>query len=273
MKYMIDKELRQCIKPPPNLSIQLTEQDKFYDNEVKMRYRMLLLASLMLAGTLAMTTVAGAVHRSSTVKGQEMTRSRISGTIESIQGERATVITEDGEQIGVALGPREYWGQRGGRLTGGSQVSMDVWGDPYGRTDWFFAGAIWGPGFHLELTNDYGVPYWVDDFERYDDWSPCYDQYTDWYGCGPGVYNYVLPPPPPVRYYQYYPRGCYPHHYRTYYRSYDYGRHDRYYDGGGRHDRGHHRGWEKGKRIHGRDRDDDDDRGDRRRDGRRIRGR
>lgn len=244
---------------------------------------MLLLASLMLASTLAMTTVASADRingrRSPSIQKQALTRTRISGTIESIQGNQATVITEDGEYVGVGLGPRDYWSRNGGgRLTGGSQVTMDVWGDPYGRTDWYFAGAISGPGFHLQLTNDRGVPYWVDDHGYGNDWCPCYDEYTDWYGCSPQVvYHYVLPPPPPVRYYRYYPRGCYPHHYRTYYRSYNYDRHDRYYDGGGRHDRGHHRGWEKGKRIHGRDRDDDDDddddRGDRRRDGRRIRGR
>ena len=210
-----------------------------------MRHRLILLASIVLAATFALTTVASAGHtvkKSKTVKRQELSRTRIAGTIESIRGNQATIITENGEYVGVGLGPRKHWGRYDGQLREGARVTMDCWGDPYGRTDWYFAGSVWGPGFHFELTNDYGVPNWVD-YRYDDDWCPTYDTYADWYGCGHQVYTYVLPPPPPVRYYYWYPRGYYPDRYRHHYRRYDYGRHDR----------GNHYGW----RNQDRDRDDD----------------
>jgi hypothetical protein len=180
-----------------------------------MRYRTLLLASL-LAGTLMITGSAMAerdFRKAPDVQGQDLEQMRIRGTIESIDNGEATILTNSGRRVGVALGPEWYWGRRGARLESGSHVTVDCWGDPYDRSDFYYAGAIWGPGFYFELTNDDGVPYWIDGFSYYHGWWPTYGLYADWYGCGPGVYHYIVPPLAPRSRVFYYPRV----HRRPYY--------------------------------------------------------
>jgi hypothetical protein len=175
-----------------------------------MRYRILLLASLMLAGTLAMTGAAQAEHR-------DLQRKRVAGVVESINGQQAFVRTDQGARVGVRLGPESYWRERGYRLRSGSRVTVDGWCDEANR-DWYFAGSIRGPGFYFELSNGDGIPYWVNDEDYYygAGWGPCCETYDVWYGCQPYPYRFIAPPPPP-RYYIYWgPRWRNHHPYRYY---------------------------------------------------------
>jgi len=208
-----------------------------------MRYRILLLASLMLAGTLAMTDAAKAEHR-------DLQRKRVTGVVESINGQQAFVRTEQGARVGVRLGPESYWRERGYRLHSGSRVTVDGWCDE-NNSDWYFAGSIAGPGFYFELSNDEGIPYWVDDDDYYygAGWGPCYETYDVWYGCRPYGDRFVAPPPPPRYYFYWGPRWRYYHPYRHYdggwHRAWD-GRHDRgRYERDG-HDRDGRRGDDRG---------------------------
>ena len=240
-----------------------------------MRHRMVIWMSALLMSTLAVTAAANAEHK------RDLERKRVSGVVERIDGQEAYIRTESGARIGVQLGPQSYWRDRGYRLRSGTEVEVDAWYDPDGRSEWYFAGGIWGPGFHFELSNGDGIPYWVDDDDYYysEGWGPCCDSYTIWYDCAPA--HYIYAPPPPPRYVFYGPRWR--HHYRSWHHDYwrgphyDRGRHG-HHDGGWDRGRGHDRhdrdGWRDNDRRH--DRRDDrrhDGRGEHRREPRRLRGR
>ena len=209
--------------------IQWTERDSSMITRLTMRYRMILLASL-LAGTLAMTGVATAERR-------DLQRKRVEGVVESMNGQQAFIRTDQGARVGVRLGPESFWRERGYRLRSGSRVTVDGWWDP-GESDWYFAGSIGGPGFYFELSNDDGIPYWVNDDDYYygSGWGPCCETYDVWYGCHPYPDLYTPPPPPPRYYFYWGPRWRYYHPYRHYY------------------DRGWHRGWDRGHHEGGWDR-------------------
>jgi hypothetical protein len=210
--------------------------------------------SVLLMSTLAVVSLAQAEPR------RDLERKRVAGVVETIEGQEAYIRTDDGARVSVQLGPQSYWRERGYRLRSGSRVEADCWYDPEGRSDWYFAGSIWGPGFHFELSNGDGIPYWVDNDDYYysDGWGPSCDSYVIWYDCAPSFYIYA--PPPPPRYHFYGPRWR--SHWRDwnhrYYRHHDNdhrgrggwngghdGRHDRdRHDGGW--DRNHNRGHDNG---------------------------
>jgi hypothetical protein len=156
--------------------------------------------------------------------------------VESIQGQQAMIRTDDDQLVRVQLGPQSYWRDHGYRLRSGSRITADCWYDPESGSDWYFAGSIWGPGFAFVLTNDEGVPYWVDDDDYYyDSYGPCRESFCVWYDCSPWFYIYA--PPPPPRYHFWGPR------WRMHYRQWHHWRGGDWHPG----PRGGH-GWERGHR-------------------------
>lgn len=168
-----------------------------------MTHRIALWMSTLLIGTLAITGAASAYDGRGSFSERDLRRARVHGVVERIEGQEAYIRADDGALIGVQLGPEFYWDRRGYRLWSGARVTADCWYDPYGRTDWYFAASLWGPGFTIWLTDDDGVPYWVtaDDY-YYGTYGPCCDTYVIWYDCTPTFYIYL--PPPPLYYHIYY---------------------------------------------------------------------
>lgn len=212
-----------------------------------MRYRMFLLLSIVSVGVLGMTTPAPSGYNTNTYNLQ---RTEISGVVQSINGQEAYILTDDGQEIGVLLGPQAYWDERGYHLQEGDYVEMDIWHDPYEYTDWYFAGEVWGNGFHFVLTNSYGVPHWVvpeQDYYYGLGYRASCVSYMVWFDCPPFYFVSLawLPPPPPLYYTCYYgPR------WRTYCSDWYYS--PRYCSGGSYWDDG--RGYERpryGRRING----------------------
>lgn len=150
-------------------------------------------------------------ERNSTDPGPDLKRQSIQGKIEKIEGQKAIVKTDDGKQVTVHLGPRDYWQKKGYRLQSGGRVTVDGWGELYGEDGgYLFAGGIYGDGFHFEFTDSHGYPRWADSDEWYAGWYPRMDFYQVWYwspayggyaGWGPPPYWWVPPPrsycPPP----------------------------------------------------------------------------
>jgi hypothetical protein len=178
-----------------------------------MRYHIFLLLTALEVSILGLATPAPA---DSEIDGYNLQRIEIRGMVESVQDQEAYVRTDDGEEIRVQLGPQSYWDERGYYLSEGEYVRMEVWYDPYGYTDWYFAGQIWGSGFHFVLTNSYGVPYWIimaDDYYYSLGYRASCVSYMVWYDCPPAYFVYVILPPPPPYYTCYYgPRWR--HHHR-----------------------------------------------------------
>ncbi|MBI5060062.1 hypothetical protein HZB60_09830 [candidate division KSB1 bacterium] len=141
------------------------------------------------------------VERYSTDTGRDLDRVSVSGTITSIDGQRATLRTERGAQVTVNLGPRRYWDQRGYSLRSGVDVTVSGWGELYDDDGGFlFAGSIDGPGFYFELWDSDGYPRWADRGDYGYGWHPSFE-WADRHYCGDGPrwsergYYYVPPPP------------------------------------------------------------------------------
>ncbi len=193
-----------------------------------MKHRIALWMSALLIGTLAVAGTAAAYGRDSYGSGgRDLRRTQVCGVVERIEGQEAWLRTDDGALIGLQLGPESYWDQRGYRLWTGSRVTADCWYDPYGRSEWYYAASIWGPGFSIFLTNDDGLPFWVtaDDF-YYGNYGPCCDTYVIWYDCTPSFYIYL---PPPPRYYHCWYGPRWRHHWNDWHTRW-YRHHDRWDD-------------------------------------------
>jgi hypothetical protein len=209
----------------------------------------------------------------------KMQKQRISGMVESVQGQKATIRTEGGKRVQVNLGPQSYWQKKGYHLNPGRQITVEGWRGEDNDNGPFFAGGIWGPDFYFELTNDSGFPYWADQDDYWDGWCPTYDYYDAYYD-GPAPYAYGPPPPwwwgPPP------PRWWYRHHHYFGRPGFRWGwehrdgpgywqhdrRNDNRHDGGWRNDRRNDRHDDRRDNRPRDDRRDDGDRGDQRRGGR-----
>ena len=188
-----------------------------------MRYRTFLLISII---AFSMLGIARPGPSDDNAVDYNLVRTEIRGYVDAVVGQEAYIITDDGQEIGVQLGPKSYWDEHSYYLPEGEYVTMDVWYDPYGEyTDWYFAGEIWGPGFHFALMNQYGVPYWVivnDDYYYGLGYRASCVSYVIWFDCPPYYFVYLIMPPPPPYYYSCYYgprwRGHYSdwhhHHYR-----------------------------------------------------------
>ncbi|HEY3295578.1 MAG TPA: hypothetical protein VGL38_09065 [bacterium] len=158
-----------------------------------MRQRTQLILSLLLSFALGGAALASPPQPNNRAA-EQLKKERISGMVESVQGEKATIRTGRGDRVQVNLGPQAYWREHGYRLTPGRQVTVEGWrGDDDDRGP-FFAGGIWGPDFYFELTNGNGFPMWADQDDYWDGWYPTADYYDHYY-CGPAPYAYGPPPP------------------------------------------------------------------------------
>jgi len=160
------------------------------------------------------------------INGYNLQGTEIQGFVQTVVNQEAYVRTDDGQEIRVQLGPQSYWDERGYYLPEGDYVRMEVWYDPYGYTDWYFAGEIWGPGFHFVLTNSYGVPYWViarDDYYYSLGYRASCVSYMVWFDCPPMYFVYVILPPPPWYYTCYYGPRWRGHHTEWHRHGSDYG--------------------------------------------------
>jgi len=159
-----------------------------------------------------------------------MSKEHIAGTVESIKNETATIRTESGQHVSVALGPQSYWRQNGYHLNTGMHVRVEGWRN--GNDDGpFFAGGIWGPDFYIQLTDEQGFPLWANSEEDYQGWAPT-RSYFDVYFFSPPLYAYG---PGPWWYF-----GP-----RYFHGPFGHGRHyySRPWGGGGRGWGGHDHGW------------------------------
>lgn len=163
----------------------------------------LVLISIFTAGASAgpkPRTVDGQSSPSSKEQQAPLRKQRVEGRVESIKGQTATIKTREGRRVDVNLGPKDYWDRKGYELKEGQPVTVDGFCSD-GNDGPFFAGGIWGPGFHFEMTNDRGYPYWADPDGWYDGWYPRVDYYAYYWGL-PRHYYYGAPPwfwgaPPP----------------------------------------------------------------------------
>jgi hypothetical protein len=167
-------------------------------------YRYLLAILLLGLGT-QLWAAPRTVERWSTANGRDLERVSVTGTVTQIEGQRATLRTEDGARVTVNLGPRRFWEQRGYSLRSGVDVTVSGWGDLYGDDGGFlFAGSIDGPGFYFELWDSEGYPQWADRGDYCYDWRPSFDWADRWYCDGDWRGRdrcYAPPPPPPPRVY------------------------------------------------------------------------
>jgi hypothetical protein len=150
---------------------------------------------------------------------QPLSKQKIEGTIESIEDEKAIVRTRDGRRAVVQIGPQSYRDAKNIRLATGQHVSVDGWGEwsggDRGGEGFFFAGGIYGPGYHFEFADNDGYPYWADRNDYWDGWYPSWDAFYIYFWGPPPWWAYAPPPwyyRPPYwwhRHYQdpyYYPR-------------------------------------------------------------------
>jgi hypothetical protein len=179
-----------------------------------MRYFMSLLIAVLGLGSLGAAQAGPAYFESNPFN---LERAEIRGYVESVQNQVAYVQTEGGDEVAVQLGPESYWNFHHYYLPEGDYVEMEVWYDPTDRyTDWYFAGEIWGPDFHVVLANNDGVPYWVieaNDYYYSLGYRASCVSYMFWYDCPPVYFVYlILPPPPPQTYVCYYGPRWQTHH-------------------------------------------------------------
>jgi hypothetical protein len=179
-----------------------------------MRYRMFLLLGVLAAGISVMVPPASAFNE---VNSYNLESTTISGYVESVVNQVAYIQIDYGDEIAVQLGPESYWDANRYYLTRGEYVEMLVWYDPADQyTASYFAGEIWGPGYHYVITNDEGVPYWVvfaDDYYYSLGYRASCVSFMLWYDCPPVYFVYlILPPPPPRIYVCYYGPRWRTHH-------------------------------------------------------------
>jgi len=192
-----------------------------------MSYRMLLLLGALAAGISANVLPASAYNE---VNSYNLESTIIRGYVEYVDGQVVYILTDNGDEIAVQLGPVSFWNSDRYCLSEGEYVEMLVWYDPYDQyTDCYFAGEIWGPSYHFAVTNNEGVPYWVinaDDYYYSLGYRASCVSFMLWYDCPPVYFIYlILPPPPPRTYICYYGP-----HWRTYHSEWHYG--PRYCSGG-----------------------------------------
>jgi hypothetical protein len=210
-----------------------------------MRYSILLLWGAVTTGILGLDSPAPSGN---VVDTYNLQRTEIRGVVEYVQDQEAYILTDDGDEIAVQLGEQSYWDRHDYHLRQGEYVRMYAWYDPYDHTEWYFAGEIWGPGFHYVLINGYGVPYWVlarSDYYYGLGYRASCISYMIWYDCPPVYFVYlILPPPPPPTYVCYYGRHWREHH-RDWHHGSRYGRDGSYWRDGRGYDpptpRGGHR--------------------------------
>jgi hypothetical protein len=203
-----------------------------------MPYRVFLFLSVLVAGILGMSKPAPAYYETDTYN---LERADINGYVLAVENQVAYIQTDYGDEIAVQLGPESYWNAHHYYLPEGQYIEMEVWYDPTDRyTEWYFAGEIWGPGFHFVLTNNVGVPLWVifaDDYYYSMGYHASCVSYMIWFDCPPVYFIYlVLPPPPPPTYLCYYGPHWRNHHADWHYGP-RYGRGGSYWHDGQGHER------------------------------------
>jgi hypothetical protein len=151
----------------------------------------LLIATLTILLVLSTVPAMGQrwVERNSTESDRDLDRVSFAGEITSIEGQVASIRTDEGEIMRVHLGPRWYWHERGYRLRTGIHVEVSGWFDDDDESS-CYAGYISGDGFHFELSDSDGYPLWLQDNDRGEDWRPRHNVVFDYY--------WNPPPRPPV---------------------------------------------------------------------------
>jgi hypothetical protein len=151
---------------------------------------------LVLMGLLlASTVIAAPRHRErySTDPGNDVDRIHVKGKIESISGQKALLITDQGSKITIHLGPQHYWREKGYNLHTGAIVDVSGWGELYDEDGGYcYAAEISGDGFFFDLADSHGYPRWADRDEYFEEWHPTIDYYEIYYGASPW---YWCPPP------------------------------------------------------------------------------
>jgi hypothetical protein len=133
-----------------------------------------------------------------TGQNQDMKHVSVKGRIERITGQSAVLMTKDGEDVTVHLGPQRFWRDRDYHLNTGADVTVDGWGEVYGEDGGFiYAGRIYGNGYSIELMDSRGYPMWADRDDWSDDWCPSYSVFQLYFGppWGYGPWGYWGPPP------------------------------------------------------------------------------
>lgn len=115
--------------------------------------------TLLLTSLLCMLLLASAAQARYR-DGDDLTRIRIEGYVESIRGQVAYVRDDCGTTFRVHLGPAWYWEDHDYRLYSGSYVEIVAWMD-YDE-DYCYAGEIRGRNFCFDLCDSYGFPRWSD---------------------------------------------------------------------------------------------------------------
>lgn len=160
---------------------------------------------------------------------QKLPQHKIEGTIESLEDEKAIVRTRDGRRAVVQIGPESYRRQKNIRLERGQEVSVNGWGEWGNGGDraegegFFFAGGIYGPGYHFEFADNDGYPYWADPDDYWDGWYPSWDAYYIYFWGPPPWWAYSPPP------WYYRPPYWWQRHYTYYSDPYYYPRHHRHH--------------------------------------------
>jgi hypothetical protein len=166
---------------------------------------------LLLLGILSATTVVAAPRygqRNSTDPVKDLERVHVKGKVEAITGQKALVVTDQGDKVTVHLGPQRFWRERGYNLRSGASIEVSGWGELYDEDGGYcYAAEIRGNGFFFDLADSRGYPRWMDDEEYGDDWRPSLDRCETYYGAPPWYWG------PPPRYWHR------PHHqhYRPHY--------------------------------------------------------
>jgi hypothetical protein len=234
--------------PPAKRRLARADILDHWREELMKRYPHLpLFALLLFVMSVPLLAAPRYVERYSTDNGRDLERVSVTGEIISISGQKAKLLTEDGQHVTVNLGPRRYWEQRGYSIHSGVEVTVGGWGEIYdGDGGYVFAGSIDGPGFYFEMCDSDGYPRWADRDGYRDGWCPSFDWadrcYCDDYDRY--IYRdvYYAPPPPRVHVSLGWCWGVPRHnvywwHHDNHRRHHDDWRHD---DRGGHHDRGRH---------------------------------